>query len=134
MKKVMLDSSVWLSYILKDSNFAKAKRLLKKIITYEQSLIVPDLVLAEIINTLNKKQYSVDFIFKVINQIKAIKNIKMIKFDLSQISSEILEKTRLSNLKSLDFLIICYALVYQVRLFYTYDIKQHHAYEKISKK
>lgn len=130
----MLDSSVWLSYILKDSNFAKAKRLLKKIITYEQSLIVPDLVLAEIINTLNKKQYSVDFIFKVINQIKAIKNIKMIKFDLSQISSEILEKTRLSNLKSLDFLIICYALVYQVRLFYTYDIKQHHAYEKISKK
>lgn len=129
----MLDSSVWLSYILKDSNFERANGVFLKIKNASVCLIVTNLIIGEIINVLIRNNFSTSKIIKTIKKVRVAKLNSNHKTNPNIFTRGIINRLRQTNLKSMDFLILFEALVYQVDTFYTYDIKQNHAYEKICK-
>lgn len=132
MRKIALDSSVWLSSILKDANFEKANKLLSISKKENHLVCISDLVIAEIINVLIKSKFSTSQIIKTIRKIKQLSWVRISKFSSTNLTRSIINKTRDIELKSLDFLIITHAIEERVDIFYTFDIKQGKTYEKIT--
>lgn len=73
MIKVLLDSSIWLSSLLReDDNHKNAKKILKTYLTPNYQIIIPQPVLVEIINVLNREQWSLKEILDFINKAKSL--------------------------------------------------------------
>lgn len=132
-KKVLLDSSVWISNALIEIHTKKAEAIFNLIKKEKAKIIVPIIVYDEVINTINKfGDYSKT---EAIKKIFAGENIK-IKFGNKKLWKDKLEKySRHIKLKTMDLIILTFGLEYKVDKFYSFDKKLAKAYKlAISKK
>lgn len=131
MKKVLPDSSVWVSLFARDGNYQTARKIINEIIDCEYMIILPTLVYIEVINSLYRLKVGV----KEIEGVKKyfVKN-KRVHFCHTTSMFWINEIPRLVdsiNLRTLDLIILAHALKYDALLI-SFDKKMDMAYKKIA--
>ena len=128
MQKVIIDSSVWVSLIAKDSNYLKARKILSRLLRKKDGrrILVPRIIYLEVINSLrrlNKPQQD-------INDFRAhlkLKKIVLVKTnDKIYIKAEALSEA--VRLKTLDLLILTTVLELKINKFFSFDKKLRKAY------
>lgn len=107
IKKVLLDSSVWLSSLLKeDVNHKKADKIFEKYLSHEYQIIVPQPVLVEIINILNKNYWTLNSIRFFLRKLTKSKNIILLNIINKNLFNSIFKILSSDYLRSQDLYIL----------------------------
>lgn len=121
-KTVIFDSSVWVSYMLQnDVNHLRAKDIMANYLV-EFDLLIPDIVFYEVITVLLKLK-KINLVVKF-----CVKNIKILYLNKFEFLFYAFKYKEMINLKTQDFLIIVFCLLYSVDVFETLDKKQYKNY------
>ena len=129
MEKILIDSSVWVSYLAIDSNSKKAIKLFDFI--YDQKSIkikVPEIIFLEVINSLIKLHRPKKEIQNFKNTFKLKTRFQLVKTD-KKIYRKAARVAKRIRLKTLDLLILTSALHLKVDHLYTFDKKLQKAYK-----
>ena len=131
MQKVIIDSSVWVSYIAKDSNHLKAKAILSRLLRKKdgRKILVPRIIYLEVINSLRRLKKSLQVIESFRSHLK-LKKIILVKTNekIYIKADKLSEKVRL---KTLDLLILTTVLELKIDKFFSFDKKLRKAYHLI---
>ncbi len=131
IKKVLLDSSIWLSSILKeDVNHKKADKIFEKYLSHEYQIIVPQPVLVEVINVLYRKNGSFHNINGFLRETFKNENIIMSTINNYYMTKSIAEILKIGNIRSQDLYILIYCKYLKIDIFETFDKKQKDYYIK----
>lgn len=140
MQTVMIDSSIWISYLAIDSNSKKARRFFRLLLKRQEiKVAVPEIIYLEVMNTLTREKLSQKEIQKFNNILKLKPTFSLVKMN-KKIYRKAAKLTKILRLKTLDLIILTTALDLKVNRLYTYDKKLQKAYqfiknyEKTSKK
>lgn len=128
METIMLDSSVWISFFAEDCHTPEAKRILSRIESSEDIILIPSIIYAEIINNLTK----LDKTNKLVSVAEiAFKNnkLKFMNPDRKFWFKKLRHYSRKVQLKTMDLAILAIAFEYKVNQLYSFDIKLQKAYE-----
>lgn len=128
----MIDSSTWVSYLAIDCNSEEAKRLFSRLLRKKEGkkIAVPKIIYLEVINTLNRLGLGKEEIKIFKNMLKLTPKIHLVKTD-EKIYLKAEKLSKKVRLKTLDLLILAYALEEKVKQFYTFDKKLKKAYKLI---
>ena len=129
MQKVIIDSSVWVSFFLKDTNFQRAYALLARIFRKKdgRKILVPSIIYLEVINTLRRSKRNNEEIEEFKNFFKTKKKFQLVKTD-EKIYVKAEEIGKRVQLKTLDLLILTTVFDLKINQFYTFDKKLRKAY------
>lgn len=121
-KTIILDSSVWVSYLFKDDvNHARAVEVLESL-PFSAKLLIPEIVFYEIIVVLARLNQLVLF-----SKIQYF-DLKMVRMNPLNFLLLIIEFKALINAKTQDVLIIMSCLFYNVDELFTFDKNQYRNY------
>jgi predicted nucleic acid-binding protein len=131
MRKILFDSSVWISFFLeKDVHHEKAVKLIFNLTNknnYETEILIPEIILAEILNTLSKFE-SVDFANHVYNQFLELQQIRIVFGEKNFWLEYFPQIAGKENLKTADAIILAYANFLMVDEFVSFDKKLSKAF------
>lgn len=129
MKKVMIDSSTWVSYLAIDCNSAEAKKLFFGLLRKKdgRKIVVPMIIYLEVINTLNRLGLSKKEIRFFKKTLKVKRKLRLVKTD-KKIYLKAEKMSKKVRLKTLDLLILTSALHLKVKEFHTFDKRLNKAY------
>lgn len=131
MRKVLLDSSVWISLFAKDKNYAKAYEIIVRLLADDSLIIIPTLVYIEVINNLYRLKASKGKIAAIEHYFQNDKKIHLCHTTSSFWLNEIASLSELITLKSHDLIILAHSLKYDAQLI-SFDKKMNQAYNMIS--
>jgi len=129
----MLDSSVWISLFSEDSQLEKALRILMLIPEKGMRIIVPIIVYLEVINWLNRQKFDNNKRDEIRNIFLHGKKIIITYPEKGLWYKAVENYGRKVKLKSLDLLILSFALDSQVAEFYSFDKKLYRAYQELTR-
>lgn len=132
-KSYTLDSSVIVSYILKDeSNSYQAKELLNNIAENESKIIIPTTVLVEIVSAVKRRTGSSELAERILEHFSNAPGFIYIEINLQNVikSSQIAVKY---GLRGMDSLIVQISEEYKTELI-TFDLEIQEKYLSRSKK
>jgi predicted nucleic acid-binding protein len=115
MTKIIIDSSVYLSIFLKDSEYSQAIKLLQPYLDDPNCIIyLPTIIIAEVINVLSRAKIKhVELNFFIIQSISLTK-FKIIDPELLFYYKEIKENAEEANIKTHDLIIYSVAKKYKL--------------------
>ena len=133
MKKVLIDSSVWVSYLAEDTNSEKAYKLLTRLLSRKdgRKIMVPRIIYLEVINSLLKLERTIKEIenFKLL--IRSKKKIQLVKID-ERIYIKAEQLAHKVRLKTLDLFILTTIHELKINHFYSFDKKLRKAHHFIN--
>jgi predicted nucleic acid-binding protein len=133
MKKVLVDSSVWVSLFAQDVNYKLALGILEKLMDQNVIIVLPAVVYVEVVNSLVRLKQSEEKINFARKTLFNNKKIWLCQTTLNFWVNEITALTFKISLKSLDLIILGHALKFDADLI-TFDKRMDLAYKKIREK
>jgi predicted nucleic acid-binding protein len=111
-KVVILDSSVWLSYLFdEDSNFLEAEKIISNI-GFATVVLIPEIILLEVLVVLHRT-----------NRVELL-NISIVNLSVFEVFKMLNQYKGFYSCKTSDLLIIFNVLFYECDEFYTFDKQQ----------
>ena len=132
-KIVLLDSGVWAVNFLEDDMFNKtADKLIVRLIANQNTILVPEVVRAEVLNVVLHKSLDKDKIKFVEDRFLMLAPAVTLRQGALKFWNEFMPQqfSRLF-LKTMDFLVASYALYWEVEAFYSFDEKLNKAMRRI---
>ena len=130
MQTALLDSSVWIPLFTNDFYSEEAFKIVVELSKYTTKVLLPAIVYAEVINCLKRFKVQRGKIDKIKKFFHENKNIQIVyphkDFWLKKVE-KYAEKVRL---KTLDLLILIFALELKVDKFYSFDGRLNKAYDE----
>ena len=124
MKKVIIDSSVWISsFIEEDILHYESKRKIAKYISKKVTIILPEIVIFEVLNILYKKKFPDHKIKYIHDYFLTNKECKIVTIDFQILLQRLKQRKNRLNLKSLDCIIALYFDLLSVNFFESNDRK-----------
>jgi len=134
MEKVaLLDSGVWAANFLERDDFnAVADKLIVRLIANQTSILVPEIVRAEVLNVVLHRSLDKNKVKFVEDRFRALSSVVQFRHGDPKFWNEFMPQqfSRLF-LKTMDFLVACYALHWEVDAFYSLDEKLNKALRRI---
>jgi predicted nucleic acid-binding protein len=132
MKKVFIDSSVWVSFLAEDRNRDKAEKIFRHLLGNkdERIIIVPRLIYLEVMNNMLKLNLSADRIALFKNLFKTQKKIRLEKTN-EKIYIKAEENAKKVRLKTLDLLIVTTVLEHKADRFISFDKRLRKSHHKL---
>lgn len=130
MRKVLLDSSVWISLFARDTNYAKAHAIIASILSKNVSIIVPPLVYIEVISGLTRLKIGRAEIAEFKNFLRIDRRIHFCHTTSSFWRNEIAHLAESIPLRSHDMIIVAHAIKYEASLI-SFDRKMNRVYKLI---
>lgn len=129
MKKVLIDSSVWVSFLAEDRNRDKATKIFKRLLSEkdQRKIIVPRLIYLEVINTLNRISAGEDLAAAFRDMFKKQRKLMLVKVN-EKIYIRAEEFAKKVKLKTLDLLILTSVFDQRINKFISFDNKLRKAY------
>jgi predicted nucleic acid-binding protein len=131
MKKVLVDSSVWVSLFARDANYSMARDTIDALFKSNSLIILPTVVAVEVFCSLNGLSVSKN----IINNAKIFlfrnKGIHICHTTETFWLNDIVTLSEKTRLKSLDLVILAHALKFGAELI-TFDKKLNAAYKEIN--
>ena len=120
---VLLDSSVWVSYFHNaDVHHSRAHRIVDDLILEESVFIIPEIVYSEVINTLIFLQKDGMLVERFKIFLLAHSQFVQIKFGSNEFWMKAIEDVaKQVRLKTMDLIILTYALFFRVNKFHSFD-------------
>ena len=133
MKTVLLDSSVWMSFLVKDVHTPKAEKIFNQLKIEGTNTLLPTIVYAEVINNISR----VDNSYAAIEEAKKImlddNKTRQIHGKKSFWHRSIHKYPKLIRLNTMDMLILAFAIEYKVDMLYSFDAKLQAAFYSFKK-
>lgn len=121
--KIVVDSSVFLSIYLDDSNSKDALQMISRFLQENVVLVVPLVVYFEVINTLKRKSDYIEVLNNFILDISLNESIILAEFTKDDILKKIYKFAERINLKTNDLIIYLTAKKYDCKHLLTLDYK-----------
>lgn len=131
MISVFFDSSVWISLFSQDVNSQKAMRIIENIPMPETKVFMPIIIYIEVLNCLKRNGMKTRELRKIIQFFQRSSKIKLLYPTKTFWRRHILKYTKKVNLKTLDLLIVAFAIELETDKFYTFDVKLNKAYQHL---
>ncbi len=135
MKTVLLDSSVWMSLLVRDTQSRDAQKIWKTLQHNNFLILVPVVVYSEVINNIMKFDSPNN---ELLERTKSFfwrrRDVRIIIPDKHFWLQKIEKYAKLVNLKTLDLLILSFAFEFHVRELYSFDRKLLNAYKSLKLK
>jgi len=130
---VLMDSCVWAANFLeKDSFHATADRLITRTLSNGALILVPEIARTEVLNVVLHESLDKNQVKFVDDHFKALAPAVQFRQGDAKFWNEFVpEQLSRLFLKTMDFLIACYALYWQVEGFYSYDEKLNRAMRRL---
>ena len=129
----LLDSGVWVACFLEEDLFhAKADQLIRRLLSTPTTILVPEVLRAEIFNVVMRESLSQDRIKSINEQLRTLFPTVQFRQGDPKFWNEFMPQqfSRLF-LKTMDFLVASYALYWEVEAFYSFDEKLNQALRRI---
>lgn len=132
MQKVLIDSSVWVSFLAEDANQAYATKIFRHLFSKkdQRKIIIPRIIYLEVINNILKLNLSQERILAFTNLLKNRKKIHLVNTD-KRIYIKAEEYAKKVRLKTLDLLILTSAMELEVDKLISLDKKLKKEYVKL---
>jgi predicted nucleic acid-binding protein len=128
MKKILIDSSVWVSFFGKDRNSQRASDIINTVLNERCKIIIPEVIYTEVLNCLTKIEAPKTAIAKsMFAKRKFIKVRSSRPFWFKKLENHM---TKI-KLKTLDLIILGYTLENKIDKFYSFDKRLKKAYQKL---
>lgn len=128
MEKILLDSSVWVSLFARDVNYQKAMDIMVDLLSLKIIIVVPIVVYIEVINTLKRLKFDKKYLKSVMEDFCKNKDIEIVYPNKQFWHKKVRIDTDRIQLKTLDLLILSFALESRVDRFYSFDRRLAKAY------
>ena len=129
MKTAILDSSVWVSFILKHDKYKyDSDKIIEDLIRRKKIILLPAIVVVEICASA-KRVWRNGYNFNAIYAMLHHPQIKIINLNTTDLLKT-LGHERFSYLRSGDYLVLLYWLKFRPDYFITFDNKQRDVYNK----
>jgi len=132
-KTVLLDSGVWAANFLETDMFHKtADKLIVRLITSQNTIWVPEIVRAEVLNVVLHRSLDKEQVKFVDDKFHALAPAVQFRQGDAKFWNEFVP-LQLSRffLKTMDLLVACYTLYWDVEAFYSFDEKLNKALRRI---
>lgn len=132
MARILLDSSVWISFLtVEDLKHHEAEEIFKKHFRVSNTILVPDLILAEILNVMYRIKPDYSYQSELTQHLKDLEPIVQLVAGGEKFWFEFVPRNLFRfKLKTSDALICCYAEFLKVDLFSTFNKKVEHSFSK----
>lgn len=130
MKKVLVDSSVWVSLFARDTNYPLALKIFRDIKNDGDIILLLPLIYIEVINALKRLNMEKSYIAEAKHFITSFSKIHICHTTTSFWFNEVVTMIDHVDLKASDLIILVHALKYGA-LLHSFDKKLLMAYKKI---
>jgi predicted nucleic acid-binding protein len=129
----LLDTGVWAAGLLKEDMFHKAAdKLIVRLLSSQTTILVPEIVRAEVLNVVLHKALDQNRVKSINEQFWGLAPQVQFRQGGTNFWNEFVpEQLSRLFLKTMDFLVACYALYWEVEEFYSYDEKLNRAMRRI---
>jgi len=130
METCLVDSSIWVSYFSsRDVRHGEAVKIMGEIIQSKCIITLPMIIYIEVINALQKLQFTTEELVKVESELKSTVGIQYVVPQYHFWIKIVRGCVPFTSLKALDLIILSFALEYKVDRFYTFDKQLREIYE-----
>ncbi|MDZ7290639.1 MAG: hypothetical protein ONB44_13785 [candidate division KSB1 bacterium] len=132
-KIVLLDSGVWAANFLEADMFnSMADKLIVRLLANHTTILVPEIIRAEVLNVVLHKSLDQNQVKFVDGKFRALAPAVQLHFGDAKFWNEFVpEQLSRLFLKTMDFLVACYTLYWEVEAFYSFDEKLNNALRRI---
>ena len=124
-----LDSSVWISLLVRDIHKNRADSIFKQLLEQEIIILVPMIVYAEVMNNIIKLRNR-RFTNEVLEFFHTTDYVALIEYDRKFWYEDIIKCADFLKLRALDLLIVTTAILYKVDELHSFDRKMEIEYNK----
>lgn len=132
-KLTLLDSGVWVACFLQEDIFhAEANQLIRRLLSAHAIIVVPEILRAEALNVVLRESLDKNRLKSINERFWAMAPGVQFRFGDARFWNEFvpLQLSRLF-LKTMDLLVACYALYWDVEAFYSFDEKLNKTLRRI---
>lgn len=131
-QKIILDSSIWISYFIKDDVFHyEAERKVNFILRKKFTIVVPIIVVYEIVNVIFRKNYHSAVVKRVVDFLD--RECVLVEFDFENLFEHMLDLANRLKLRTQDLTILAYCDRIKPIDFLSYDRDLQKAYNLLKK-
>lgn len=130
-KRVLLDSSVWVSFFGKDTNTEEAKKIVSKLDQNRTNIVIPTIIYLEVMNNLVKIDRTGTFL-KEARAFFRRGNIFIINPSKEFWCKRTESYFKKIRLKTMDLAILAFCFEKNINRLYTFDVKLAQAYKYLN--
>jgi predicted nucleic acid-binding protein len=129
----LLDSGVWVAGFLKKDVFhAAAEKLISRLLSAKTTIVVPEIVRAEVLNVVLHKSLNFDELKSIHEQFRTLSPFVQFRHGDAKFWNDFVpEQLSRLFLKTMDFIVACHTFYWKVEAFYSFDEKLNKALRRI---
>lgn len=129
----ILDTGVWVAFFLKEDEFhAEADQLISRLLATQTTIVVPEILRAEVLNVVLRESLDKNRLQSVNEQFWSLAPAAQFRYGDAKFWNDFVpEQLSRLFLKTMDFLVACYTLYWEVDAFCSFDEKLNQAMRRI---